>query len=119
MTARGRGLKLRIAVDYSSRHTIARAAARLGAVTAHRDAVLKALGEAAGEADAAPEVDLLIRTGGERRLSDFLLFECAYAELDFLDAPWPEFQPADLALALERFRARDRRYGGLPQRAAG
>ena len=50
--------------------------------------------------------------GGEHRLSDFLLFECAYAELEFLDSPWPEFRPANLAACLEHFRRRDRRFGG-------
>ena len=119
LTAGGRRLRLRIAVDYSSRHTIASAATRIGALTAHRQEFLAALGEAAGEHEPAPEVDLMVRTGGERRLSDFLLFESAYAELEFLDLAWPDFRPADLAACLERFRARDRRFGGLPERAAG
>ena len=59
------------------------------------------------------DVDLLIRTGGEQRLSDFLLWESAYAELYFTDVPWPEFGEADLALAVQAFAARDRRYGGV------
>jgi undecaprenyl diphosphate synthase len=59
------------------------------------------------------DVDLLIRTGGEQRLSDFLLWESAYAELYFTDVPWPEFSTSDLALAVEAFAARDRRYGGV------
>jgi undecaprenyl diphosphate synthase len=58
-------------------------------------------------------VDLLIRTGGEQRLSDFLLWESAYAELYFTEVPWPDFTEADLALAVEAFAARDRRYGGI------
>jgi undecaprenyl diphosphate synthase len=74
------------------------------------------MGKAANEHEAAPDVDLLIRTGGERRLSDFLLFECAYAELEFLDRAWPDFRPADLAACLERFARRDRRFGGLSPR---
>ena len=61
----------------------------------------------------APDVDLLIRTGGEKRLSDFLLWECAYAELAFLDVMWPEFTPARLAATLADFRRRERRFGGL------
>jgi len=60
------------------------------------------------------DVDLLIRTGGEQRLSDFLLWESAYAELVFTDQMWPDFYEADLEAALEEFRRRERRFGGLP-----
>src|SRR3989475_11600371 len=66
-----------------------------------------------------PDVDLLIRTGGEQRLSDFLLWECAYAELHFSNRYWPDFGPADLAAAIGEFRRRQRRFGGLPETAAG
>ena len=58
-------------------------------------------------------MDLIIRTGGEQRLSDFLLWESAYAELYFTDVPWPEFSEADLASAVQAFAARDRRYGDI------
>jgi undecaprenyl diphosphate synthase len=88
-TAAGTRLHLRIAIDYS-----ARAAIQAGAIL--------------------PDVDLLIRTGGEQRLSDFLLWECAYAELWFTDRMWPDFTAADLAAAIADFRARERRFGGLP-----
>jgi undecaprenyl diphosphate synthase len=64
-------------------------------------------------------VDLLIRTGGEQRLSDFLLWEAAYAELHFTDRMWPDFAAADLAAAVQAFHARERRFGGLPEAAAG
>jgi undecaprenyl diphosphate synthase len=60
------------------------------------------------------EVDLLIRTGGEKRLSDFLLWECAYAELWFTDRMWPDFETGDLDTALAEFRQRERRFGGVP-----
>jgi undecaprenyl diphosphate synthase len=60
------------------------------------------------------DVDLLIRTGGEKRLSDFLLWECAYAELWFTDRMWPDFEPSDLSAALTEFRQRERRFGGVP-----
>jgi undecaprenyl diphosphate synthase len=63
------------------------------------------------------EVDLLIRTGGEQRLSDFLLWESAYAELYFTTVMWPDFAEADLAAAVESFAARDRRYGGIQSAA--
>ena len=59
------------------------------------------------------EVDLLIRTGGEKRLSDFLLWECAYAELLFTDRMWPDFDASDLDAALGEFRRRERRFGGV------
>jgi undecaprenyl diphosphate synthase len=59
------------------------------------------------------DVDLMIRTGGEKRLSDFLLWECAYAELCFTDAMWPDFGPAHLRAALHDFHNRERRFGGL------
>src|SRR2546428_13336546 len=66
-----------------------------------------------------PDVDLLIRTGGEQRLSDFLLWECAYAELHFTDRYWPDFGAADLAAAIREFRRRPRRFGGLAEAAGG
>ncbi len=92
-TARGTKLELRIAVDYSARAAIQRG-------------------------DLLPDVDLLIRTGGEQRLSDFLLWECAYAELWFTDRMWPDFGAAHLAAAVHEFHSRDRRFGGLPTREA-
>ena len=64
------------------------------------------------------DVDLLIRTGGEQRLSDFLLWESAYAELYFTDVLWPDFNEADLAAAVQAFAARDRRYGGVLKAAS-
>jgi undecaprenyl diphosphate synthase len=88
-TAAGARLCLRLAVDYSARWAI-----RAGAIL--------------------PDVDLLIRTGGEQRLSDFLLWECAYAELYFSATMWPDFGGAELARAVAEFEARERRFGGLP-----
>jgi undecaprenyl diphosphate synthase len=61
-----------------------------------------------------PDVDLLIRTGGDQRLSDFLLWECAYAELYFTGAMWPDFGAADLEVAVREFQGRERRFGALP-----
>ncbi len=82
-----------------------------GAAT--REAFARRLGEAYGEPHGAPDVDLLIRTGGEQRLSDFLLWECAYAELYFSARMWPEFNGWDLAAAVRAFSARERRFGGV------
>jgi undecaprenyl diphosphate synthase len=117
---------LQVAFNYGGRADIADAARRLAA-----DAV-------AGRVDAAsldeagfgrylstacgPPVDLIVRTSGERRLSNFLLWEAAYAELVFQDVLWPDYGPAELKAALEEFLARDRRYGGVDvqdARAAG
>jgi undecaprenyl diphosphate synthase len=64
-------------------------------------------------------VDLLLRSGGEQRLSDFLLWECAYAELVFTERMWPDFGAADLGRALEEYRRRERRFGAVRPAAQG
>jgi len=112
-TAGGNSLHLRLAVDYSSREAIFRAACRFYKVTeVSRAAFAGVLAEV--NRDGARDVDLLIRTGGEQRLSDFLLWESAYAELFFTPRMWPEFSAADLAAAVAEFHARERRFGRLP-----
>jgi undecaprenyl diphosphate synthase len=112
-TARASRLHLRLAVDYSARGAILRAARSLASEREpSADMFRKRLGDACGTGD-APDVDLLIRTGGEYRLSDFLLWESAYAELCFLSRMWPDFQDADLAAAVAEFHTRQRRFGGL------
>lgn len=103
-TARGSRLRLRMAVDYSARDAIL--AAAQDAPELSRQCLSAALG---------PPVDLLIRTGGQQRLSDFLLWECAYAEFVFSRRMWPDFSPADLAAAVREFRCRQRRFGSVPQ----
>jgi undecaprenyl diphosphate synthase len=118
-TAGGTQLHLRVAIDYSARDAIARAAARLAQhapapLTPTREHFAEMLAREYAPGDTAPDVDLLVRTGGERRLSDFLLWECAYAELYFTDRMWPDFTPADFAAAIADFRARERRFGGVP-----
>lgn len=119
-TAAGTTLNLRIAVDYSARDAILRAASLVnGAGLVSRQTFAGLLGQAMHASDPAPDVDLLIRTGGEQRLSDFLLWECAYAELCFTRRMWPEFEAADLEAALRDFRARERRFGQVPKAAAG
>jgi undecaprenyl diphosphate synthase len=109
-TSQGDVLHLRIAVDYSARDAILNAAARaatLGALT--RESFSDLVTGESGLRD----VDLIIRTSGEKRLSDFLLWEGAYAELHFTDRMWPEFDADDLAEALASFSQRERRFGGL------
>ena len=113
-TAHGTTLTLRIAIDYSARDAIVRAAGRLGASpNGSRESFATALAFENCEAHPVPDVDLLIRTGGEQRLSDFLLWECAYAELVFSTRMWPDFSTADLAEAVREFHGRERRFGGL------
>jgi undecaprenyl diphosphate synthase len=111
LTARCARLHLRVAVDYSSRDAILEAA-RLGRLDdPTRESFASRLGAAHGAP--APDVDLLIRTGGEQRLSDFLLWESAYAEFLFTPRMWPDFDGDDLAAAVAEFRGRDRRFGAL------
>jgi len=103
-TAHGRRLHLRMAIDYSAREAILAAAQETTPLS--RESLSGALG---------PPVDLLIRTGGEQRLSDFLLWECAYAEFVFSRRMWPEYGADDLAWAVREFRGRQRRFGAVPQ----
>lgn len=120
-TRGGEVLDLRIAVDYSAQEAIVGAAARAARTAGAaltREAFAWLLDETIHAGTATPPVDLLIRTGGEQRLSDFLLWETAYAELCFTPAMWPDFQAGDLRAALADFAARERRFGGLPAQAA-
>lgn len=150
-TAHGRGMTLRLAVDYSARDAIVRAAERAlraecegtgprgaardpaddlaadhaadpapdadPAPSLCRDRFRALLGEAVGCGGPARDVDLLIRTGGEQRLSDFMLWECAYAELYFTPVLWPDFGPGELAEALAEFDGRERRFGRVLKEA--
>jgi undecaprenyl diphosphate synthase len=117
LTAGGDEMELRIAVDYSGRDAILEAIPLLPAgLPPTRESLLAALARAG--CGGAPEVDLLIRTGGERRISDFLLWESAYAEVFFSDRLWPDVTDADLAEALGWFSERERRFGALPGTAS-
>jgi undecaprenyl diphosphate synthase len=113
-TARGERLHLRLAIDYSAREAIYLAACRYYKVT---ELSPDSFGETLAEVlrGGSTDVDLLIRTGGEQRLSDFLLWECAFAEFIFLEKRWPDFTVADLHTALEEFSRRERTRGSLPQ----
>jgi undecaprenyl diphosphate synthase len=114
VTAMERTLHLRIAIDYSARTAIADAAAVAQRVAGEtsvermRMIITQKLTMDSGD------VDLLIRTGGEKRLSDYLLWESAYAELHFTDRMWPEFGGSDLEVAVNEFRHRERRFGAVP-----
>jgi undecaprenyl diphosphate synthase len=118
-TSPGHTLELRIALDYSARDAILRAACwMLSSLEVSQREFARRLGEVTHSGGPARDVDLLIRTGGERRLSDFMLWECAYAELFFTSRMWPDLEAADLIAAVDDFLARDRRFGRLPEAAA-
>jgi undecaprenyl diphosphate synthase len=117
-TAGGARLLLRIAIDYSGRDAILRAAQCLRPNAISRDSFGR-LVAIVDHGTPVPEVDLLIRTGGERRLSDFLLWEAAYAELCFMPIMWPDFGAEDLQAAVRDFSGRERRFGGLTDKAVG
>jgi undecaprenyl diphosphate synthase len=113
LTANGRKLHLRLAIDYSARHTIFQAASKFYKVTnLSSEAFSNILAEV--QRGGSTDVDLLIRTGGEQRLSDFLLWECAFAEFCFLPKRWPDFTPKDLRGMVKEFEQRERTRGGLP-----
>jgi undecaprenyl diphosphate synthase len=100
-------LQLRLAIDYSARDAIVVASNRAAGEQITRERFEELLGE-------SRPVDILIRTGGEQRLSDFLLWECAYAELIFTNRMWPDFSPLDLQRAVQQYARRERRFGGIP-----
>lgn len=111
LTAHCTRMRLRIAVDYSSKHSILEAARRAPCEQLSPQRFQALLAEVDHSVPEAGPVDLLIRTGGEQRLSDFLLWDCAYAELYFTDHLWPDFGETELSTALEDFAGRHRRFG--------
>lgn len=122
LTRENTALDLVIAFNYGSRAEIARAARRL-AERVERGEIRAADIDAsllAGSLDTAgiPDPDLLVRTSGECRLSNFLLWQCAYTELVFIDAHWPEFDRSTLEHAVAEYMGRSRRFGGLDSRSA-
>jgi undecaprenyl diphosphate synthase len=104
-------LHLRLAIDYSARDAIVFASNSAAGEHLTRERFEELLGE-------TRPVDILIRTGGEQRLSDFLLWECAYAELIFSNRMWPDFGPGDLQKAIGQYSRRERRFGAIPQAPA-
>jgi undecaprenyl diphosphate synthase len=117
LTANGKRLHLRLAIDYSARQVIYQAASKFYKV---KDLSSEAFADLISEVQrgGSTDVDLLIRTGGEQRISDFLLWECAFAEFVFLEKRWPDFTPADLRDAVLEFEKRERTRGALPRGCA-
>src|SRR5436309_284859 len=118
VTSHGRNLHLRVAIDYSARDSIMQAAAHAGGEPVNRERFARLLAQVNHDPFPIPDVDLLIRSGGEQRLSDFLLWECAYAEFHFAHCMWPEFTEKEFLAALSDFEVRERRFGGVPAQAA-
>ncbi len=115
LTARCDRLHLRIAVDYSARASILETVSLRSSTTGTEFAAL--LNRTIHSDPPSPDVDLLIRTGGTQRLSDFMLWECAYAEMIFTSRMWPDFRGEDLRRALGEFHTRERRFGRIPSLA--
>jgi undecaprenyl diphosphate synthase len=122
-TRDGQRLHLRVALDYSARDMILEAARQLHAFDGDfdREHFSRLVSQSDPDGSRVPDVDILIRTGGEQRLSDFLLWECAYAEFFFLEKMWPDFTPGDLQTIVQAFNTRERRFGALNEskRVAG
>ncbi len=117
MTAANNGLKLYIALNYGGRSEILSMARKTAQAVADGALMPEAITEETLSSHAyaagVPDPDLIIRTSGERRISNFLLWQLAYAEFDFVDVLWPDFTPDEFRNAIARFRQRNRRYGGL------
>jgi len=113
-TAQCAGMRLRIAIDYSAQESLVETCRRLQQEDQiDRSRFVERLAAVNHVALPAPEVDLLIRTGGEKRLSDFLLWECAYAELHFVECMWPDFDERAFDEALQEYARRERRFGAI------
>jgi undecaprenyl diphosphate synthase len=114
VTAHCAGMRLRIAIDYSAQDSLVETCRQLRPEDdIDRSRFVERLAAVNHVALPAPEVDLLIRTGGEKRLSDFLLWECAYAELHFVDCMWPDFDEGAFDEALQEYARRERRFGAI------
>jgi undecaprenyl diphosphate synthase len=120
-TADNGALLLTLAVSYGAREDLVQAARALALATQQGERAAETIDEAALagalSTRALPPVDLVVRTSGEQRLSNFLLWECAYAELYFTDVRWPDFGEESLRAALDSYRRRQRRFGLVMERA--
>ena len=113
MTDANRRITVTMALSYGGRNDLVQAAKRMVADGLTPDQIDEAAIAERLSTAGSPPPDLMIRTGGEMRISNFLLWECAYAEFLFSDVMWPDFGADELAAAIESFQGRERRYGGL------
>lgn len=118
-TARGRDMTLNLALNYGARDEIVRAARRLLGSGASPDDLTEESFAAALDTAGQPDPDLLIRSSGEQRLSNFLLWQCAYAEFYFTPVLWPDFGPRQLHEALQAYAGRSRRFGKTEEQMNG
>lgn len=114
MTASNKGMTLIAALSYSGRNEITRGVKKIMASGIKPEEVTEELVNSCLDTHGLPQPDLIIRTSGERRLSNFLLWQSAYAELYFTDVLWPDFDKEEFMLALQDFQGRERRFGSLP-----
>jgi len=122
LTSGNNGLQLTVAFNYGSRDEIARAARRMAELVSEgklspEDITPEAMNDFL-DTSGLPDPDLLIRTSGEIRLSNFLLWQCAYTEFVFLDTYWPDFNQGTLEDAIAIYQHRERRFGGLRKRSS-
>ena len=115
------GLNFNLAINYGSRDEITRAARKLAkdcaAGKVNPDTIDESLFNSYLDTNDIPDPDLMIRTSGEERLSNFMLWQLAYTEFYFTDVAWPDFNKAELVKAIEKYNQRDRRYGGVKEEA--
>lgn len=114
-SAHNDGLKLQIAINYGARDEMLRGMRRMFREVSGEDEITEERFAECLDTHGLPDPDLMIRTSGEQRLSNFLLWQFAYSELYFTDVPWPDFTPEELRRAVEDYGRRDRRYGGLKE----
>ena len=118
-SAKNDGLNLQIAINYGSRDEMTRAMRRMSEDVAagkrKPEEITESVFEEYLDTAGIPDPDLLIRTSGELRLSNFLLWQLAYSEFYFTDVPWPDFHKEELERAIEAYNKRDRRYGGVKE----
>ena len=118
-TVNNGGLNFTIALNYGSRDEIVRASRRMAKDCAEGrldpDSIDETVFESYLDTHGIPDPDLMIRTSGEQRLSNYLLWQLAYSEFYFTDVPWPDFTKAELVKAVEEFNHRHRRFGGVEE----
>ena len=109
------GLNVTIAINYGSRDEICRAVKKIVAEGIAPEDITEQVISDHLDTAGSPDPDLLIRTSGELRLSNYLMWQLAYTEFYFTDVPWPDFNKAELEKAIEKYNGRDRRYGGVKE----